>query len=252
MACIQEILGSSGRCVCLVRKARVFLERHTMNVFIVIPTYNEAKTIGPIVRELRLKDYRVVIVDDGSHDHTIIDANKFGAELVVHPKNVGKGRCIREGLEYSLENGCDVVITMDGDGQHDLKEIENFIKEHRQRGADIVLGNRMHNPKGMPCIRRCTNIFMSFVLSIILGQRIEDSQCGYRLLSRRAIEKMILMTTKYEIESEMLLEAKRHNLSISSVRIDSIYQGESSQINPFFDTGRFIKLIIYESFRRKP
>jgi len=223
-----------------------------MSVFVVIPTYNEVSTIGSIVRDLRARDFRAVVVDDGSHDHTIVDANKFGAELVVHSKNVGKGRCIKEGLEYSMENGCDVVITMDGDGQHDLAEIDKFIEQYKASGADIVLGNRMHNPKRMPFLRRYTNIFMSFVISLILGEKIEDSQCGYRLLSRRAIEKMSLRTTKYEIESEMLLEAKRHGLGISSVEIDSIYQGESSQINPFFDTIRFVKFIIYESLRRRP
>ncbi|MBU1061345.1 MAG: glycosyltransferase family 2 protein [Candidatus Omnitrophica bacterium] len=215
-----------------------------MNVFIVIPTYNEAKTIGSIVRDLKAKDYRIVIVDDGSCDGTIIDANKFGAELVVHAKNVGKGRCIREGLEHSLKGGCDVVITMDGDGQHDLKEIDKFIDEFKKTGADIVLGNRMHNPKGMPFIRRCTNVFMSFVISLILGEKIDDTQCGYRLLSRKAVEKMDLVTTKYEIESEMLLEAKRHKLSISAINIDSIYKDEFSKINPFFDTIRFIKLVL--------
>jgi len=222
-----------------------------MNVFIVIPTFNEARTIGAIVGSLRARNYRVVIVDDGSSDHTIVDANKFGAEIIVHSKNVGKGRCIREGLEYSLENGSDVVITMDGDGQHNIKEIDKFIKQYEAKDADIVLGNRMHRPKGMPYIRRCTNMLMSFVISFILGERIEDSQCGYRLLSKRAIAKMSLMTAKYEIETEMLIEAKRHNLRISSVSIDSIYQGQSSQINPLLDTLRFIKFIIYESFRRK-
>ncbi len=220
-----------------------------MNTFIVIPTYNERRTIGSIVKRLRDRDFRVVVVDDGSRDHTIVDANKFGAELVIHSKNVGKGRCIKEGLEYCLENGCDIVITMDGDGQHDIREIDKFISQYEVSGADIVFGNRMHDAKKMPFVRRWTNIFMSFMISCILGERIDDSQCGYRLLSKKAIEKMSLKTTKYEIESEMLLEARRHDLEISSINIDSIYQGESSQINPFFDTIRFIRLIIYEFVR---
>ena len=222
-----------------------------MNIFIVIPTYNEAKTIGSIVRDLRAKDYRIVIVDDGSSDSTIIDANKFGAELIIHSKNVGKGRCIREGFEYVLKNGCDIVITMDGDGQHDLKEIDKFIEQFKRTGADIVLGTRMHDPSGMPFIRRYTNILMSFVISMILGEKIEDSQCGYRLLSKNAIEKMDLRTTKYEIESEILLEAKRHNLRIASINIDSIYKGQFSSINPFFDTIRFIKLVLFSFFKRR-
>jgi len=222
-----------------------------MKTFIVIPTYNEFKTIGAIVRDLRARGFRIVVIDDGSKDHTIIDANKYGAELIVHSKNVGKGRCIKEGLEYAFENGCDIVVTMDGDGQHDIKEIDKFIDEHKKTGADIVLGNRMNNPKKMPFVRRHTNIFMSFVISLILRRKIEDTQCGYRLLSRRAIKKMNLRTVKYEIESEMLLEAKRHNLTISSIEIDSIYGSESSQINPFFDTIRFTRLIIYEFLRKK-
>ena len=224
-----------------------------MNIFIVIPTYNERKTIGPIVRDLDARGFRVVVVDDGSNDHTIIDANKYGAELIVHAENAGKGRCLREGMEHALANGCDIVITMDGDAQHNLSDIDKFLEEYKKSNSDIIIGNRLHNPKRMPFIRRCTNIFMSFIISIILGERVEDSQCGYRLISKRAIEKMILSTTKYEIESEMLLEAKRHNLKITSVNIDSIYQGEASQINPFSDTVRFLTLIIkrgYESIRR--
>ena len=222
-----------------------------MNIFVVIPTYNESKTIGCIVRDLTAKNFRTVVVDDGSSDHTIVAANSYGAELIVHDKNIGKGRSLREGIEYAFENNCDAVITMDGDGQHDINDIDKFIDEYKRSGTDIIFGNRMRNPREMPLIRRYTNVFMSFVISFILGRRIEDSQCGYRLLSRKAIEKMSLKATKYEIESEMFLEAKRHGLSISSVEVNSIYQGQTSQINPFFDTIRFVKFIIYESLRRK-
>lgn len=221
-----------------------------MNIFVVIPTYNEAKTIGSIVSELDKKDFRVVVVDDGSRDNTIIAANKAGAELIVHTKNAGKGRCVREGLEHALENGCEAVITMDGDGQHSLKDISKFIEEFTRSGADIVLGNRLHNPKNMPFIRRWTNLFMSFMLSLLMAERVEDSQCGFRLISKKAIENMKLNTVKYEIESEMILEAKRRGLKISSVNIDSIYQGEASQINPFFDTIRFVKFIVNEYTRK--
>ncbi|MFH1783051.1 MAG: glycosyltransferase family 2 protein [Candidatus Omnitrophota bacterium] len=218
-----------------------------MNVFIVIPTYNESRTIGYIVSRLIEKGFRVVVIDDGSKDHTIVDANRYGADLIVHEKNVGKGRCLREGLEYAIENGCDVAITMDGDGQHDLREINKFIEKHRETGADIVIGDRMHDPKKMPLVRRWTNRFMSFLVSSMLGQKISDSQCGYRLISRKAIEKMNLKTSKYEIDSEILLEAKRHGLKITSVDIASIYGEEYSQIHPFFDTIRFIRFIIYAS-----
>jgi glycosyltransferase involved in cell wall biosynthesis len=192
------------------------------NVFIVIPTYNEVKAIGPIVSALDKRGFRIVVIDDGSRDKTIVEANKFGAEIIAYAKNAGKGRCIREGLEYAMKNGCEVAITMDGDGQHSLNDIDKFLDEYKRSEADLILGNRLHNPKNMPFIRRCTNSIMSFMISLLITKKVDDSQCGYRLISRKGIEKMQLTTTKYEIESEMLMEAKRRGLKMSAVNIDSI------------------------------
>jgi dolichol-phosphate mannosyltransferase len=220
------------------------------NIFIIIPTYNEVKTIGSIVSALDKRGFRVIVIDDGSKDKTIIEANKFGAEIIAYAKNAGKGRCIREGLEYAMKNGCEAAITMDGDGQHSLSDIDKFLDEYKKSGADLILGNRLHDPKKMPFIRRCTNSIMSFVISLLITERIDDSQCGYRLISRKGIEKMQLITTKYEIESEMLMEAKRRGLKMSAVNIDSIYAGEASQINPFLDTFRFLKFIVNEYTRK--
>ncbi|MCX5692767.1 MAG: glycosyltransferase family 2 protein [Candidatus Omnitrophica bacterium] len=220
------------------------------DIFIVIPAYNEAKTIGSIVSALDKRGFRIIVVDDGSKDSTIVEANKFGAEIIAYTKNVGKGRCIREGFEYALENGCEAAITMDGDGQHSLDDIDKFIDEYKKSGADLILGNRLHNSKKMPFIRRCTNFIMSFIISLIITEKIDDSQCGYRLVSRKGIEKMQLTTVKYEIESEMIMEAKRKGLKMSAVNIDSIYEGEASQINPFLDTFRFLKFIVNEYTRK--
>ena len=240
MAYIQEILGDA------CRRVGSMIE----NIFIVIPAYNEGKTIGPLVNSLDKKGFKVVVVDDASNDNTIIEANKYGAEIIANAKNAGKGRCLRQGLEQALQNNCVAVITMDGDGQHSLHDIDKFIEEYKKSGADLILGNRLHDTKKMPLIRRCTNVFMSFIISLIITKKIDDSQCGYRLISRKGIEKMKLNTVKYEIESEMILEAKRRELNISSVNIDSIYRGESSRINPFLDTVRFVKFIINEYTRK--
>jgi glycosyltransferase involved in cell wall biosynthesis len=220
------------------------------NIYIIIPAYNEAKTIGHIVDQLNQRGFRVIVVDDGSKDKTIVEANKFGAGLIVHAKNEGKGCCIREGLEYALENNCEACITMDGDGQHSIHDIDKFIDAYKLSGSDVILGNRLHNPKKMPFVRRCTNRLMSFIIALLITERVDDSQCGYRLISRNGIEKMKLNTTKYEIESEIIMEAKRKGLKMSTVNIDSIYEGEASQINPFLDTLRFVKFIINEYARK--
>ena len=131
-----------------------------------------------------------------------------------------------------------------------LNSLQDLVEEYKKSGADLVLGNRLHDPKKMPFIRRCTNACMSFIISLLITENVNDTQCGYRLISRKGIEKMKLNTVKYEIESEMIMEAKRRGLVMSSVNIDTIYGGETSQINPFLDTVRFIKFIITEYTRK--
>lgn len=100
----------------------------------------------------------------------------------------------------------------------------------------------------MPLVRKLTNKFMSWMISLVCHQNIPDSQCGFRLIKREILEKVDLKTRKFEIESELLIKTARLNHKIKSVIIRTIYAGEKSQINPIFDTLRFIKFILREYF----
>ena len=111
----------------------------------------------------------------------------------------------------------------------------------------------MRDPKGMPWIRRATNRLMSWMLSSLAGQWIPDSQCGYRAMKREVLEKMELRTTRFEIESEILLEAARRGYRIGSIPIQSVYGGETSSVHPLKDTLRFFKFLFqYLTRRRSP
>ncbi|MFH1778784.1 MAG: glycosyltransferase family 2 protein [Candidatus Omnitrophota bacterium] len=211
---------------------------------VIIPAYNEEMTIGPVVREIRAKGLDCVVVNDGSSDKTRQVAEHEGAYVISHPKNYGKGTSLTDGFRYSLNRNYNYIITMDGDGQHNPDEIDNFLKVAEKGDTQIVLGNRMCNPKDMPLIRRLTNRFMSLFISSIVHQKLPDSQCGFRLIKSEVLKVIACTATKYEIESEVIIRAARAGFKIKSIPIRSIYKGEKSQIRPVADTLRFIAFIL--------
>ena len=221
-----------------------------MKVYVVIPTYNEAKAIAGILK--RVKAQRVeaaVVIDDGSSDNTAQIAKDSGAIVLANKQNAGKGASLLKGFDYLLTHGFDAVITMDGDGQHLPEDIPLFL--NYKLPSAIIVGNRMSQTKNMPAIRIITNKFMSWMISGICKQKIPDTQCGFRLIRREVLEKIHLESYKYEIESELLIKAARSGFKINSVDIGTVYAGEKSQINPFVDSLRFIRYMIKELWTRK-
>jgi len=221
-----------------------------MKICIVIPTYNEAKAIGSLIREIRQQELEVVVIDDGSQDNTSRIANDNGAIVLRNENNEGKGASLIKGFHYALNSGFDAVITMDGDGQHLPSEIPYFIRLAQYSNSGILIGNRMFKRKNMPSVRVITNKLMSWFISFVAKQRIPDTQCGFRLIKKGALEKINLNTSKYETESEIIIKASRLGFKIESVPIKTIYNGEKSQINPVIDTLRFIRFIVREIFEK--
>ena len=218
------------------------LER--MSEFIcLIPSFNEEKTIGWLVMSLRTKGFDVTVIDDGSMDQTARLAHANGAEVIINERNLGKGASLRKAFEILKNRPCEGVIVMDGDGQHLPSDVDQFVRCFRQKVPGLVVGNRMHRPKGMPFIRQLTNAFMSSIISRMCRQRIPDTQCGFRLISIDALRAIALNTDRYEIESEMLLEVARAGFKIESVPIASVYDGQYSAIHPVKDTIRFFRFI---------
>lgn len=220
-----------------------------MKIYAVIPSYNAQDTIVPIIEELKKMDITSLIVDDGSKDKTEEVARRAGAVVLRHRKNEGKGAALRNGFNYILtDTDCDAVITLDSDGQHDPTAIPDFIKKaYSDEAIGVVVGNRMNRTEEMPLIRILTNRFMSWVISQIAKEQIPDTQCGFRLVKRAVLKNIKLMTSKFEIESETLIRARRLGYRIASIPIKTIYSKRiSSKINPFVDTLRFIVFIFKE------
>jgi len=219
-----------------------------MRTCVIIPTYNEAVAIGDLIKRIRAQGLDILVVDDGSLDNTAKIAEESGAAVLINQTNQGKGASLIRGFEYAVSKDYDAVITMDGDGQHLPEDIPFFLRLAKYSKNSIFIGNRMQKTKDMPFVRLLTNQFMSWLISLVAGQKIPDTQSGFRLIKKDLLGKIDLNTKKFEIESEMLIKASRLGFEIESVPIKTIYQGQKSQINPFVDTMRFIKFILKESW----
>jgi glycosyltransferase involved in cell wall biosynthesis len=219
-----------------------------VSVCVLIPAYNEEKEIGCVIEAVQQRGFAVVAVDDGSTDKTALAIQNSGAQCVISAVNEGKGAALRKGLQWVIQSPYQAVIVMDADGQHLPDDLDLFMQALESSGVDLVIGNRMHDPKGMPFIRRCTNRVMSGVISLITRQSVPDTQCGYRALTRRVFENIELRTHRFEIESEMILSACHKGLRIQSIPISSVYQNETSHIRPFLDTFRFFRFIFQSIF----
>jgi glycosyltransferase involved in cell wall biosynthesis len=214
----------------------------------VIPAYRETKHIADVVRRTRQQLDHVLVVDDGSGDKTADRAREVGGEVIVHPKNRGKGEAIKTGLRHWLDRGFLWVFILDADGQHRPEEIVRFIAAATADGASLLIGNRMKDTKSMPLVRRLVNGYMSNKISRICGTTIPDTQCGYRMLHRHLIPEVLGGTDRFDYETEMLMIASRKGYRIESVPISTVYSDEVSSIHPVRDTIRFFKLM--QRYRR--
>lgn len=177
-----------------------------MKTLVVVPAYNEATTIQPVLASVQAKGFPVLVVDDGSIDTTYDVARHSGALVVRHVINRGLGAALRTGFAFALSEGYDAVVTLDADGQHDPEEIPQLLAPLAE-GADVVIGTRMR--EAMPIVRQVYNAAGALLTSSLFGGALLDSQSGYRALRSDTLKKFALTTSRMEISSEILAEAHR-------------------------------------------
>jgi glycosyltransferase involved in cell wall biosynthesis len=215
----------------------------------VIPAYQDEKHIGDIARRTLERLDHVLVVDDGSTDQTAERAREAGVEIVVHPENRGKGEAIKTGLAYwfaaSNPGGAiEWAILLDSDGQHLPEEIDRFLKAAASvTRPTFFIGNRMNDVARMPFARRVVNRYMSSRISGVCGQRIPDTQCGYRMLDRQLAPYLVGGGHRFDYETEVLIIASRAGYQIESVPISTVYTDQVSKIHPVRDALRFFKLM---------
>jgi glycosyltransferase involved in cell wall biosynthesis len=210
----------------------------------VIPAYQDETHIGDIVRRTLERLDHVLVVDDGSSDQTGQRARQAGAEVIIHDQNRGKGEAIKTGLGHWLNRDVTWVSLLDSDGQHLPEEIDRFMAAAASATRPtFFVGTRMNNLAGMPFIRRVVNRYMSRRISRLCGQKIPDTQCGFRMLDRQLIPELLGGGDRFDYETEVLIIASRKGYQIESVPITTIYTDQVSKIRPVRDAVRFFKLM---------
>jgi glycosyltransferase involved in cell wall biosynthesis len=208
---------------------------------VVIPCLNEAPTIGSLIREVRPRLPGVIVVDDGSTDRTADLAADAGAEVVRHLKPRGKGAALAAGWSRARALGFGWALSMDGDGQHSPADIPAFLDRATTGATPLVVGNRMRYPSGMPWLRRQVNQWMSRRISLMTGQELPDTQCGFRLMHLETWAQVHLRADHFEIESELLSKFIAAGHRVEFVPIQVIYRNEQSKIQPMRDTRRWFR-----------
>lgn len=200
-------------------------------VCVVVPAYNEATVIGEVVksaREVFLKskkayDIDIVVVNDGSKDKTANEAKKGGAIVINHILNSGAGSATLTGLAYARQHNYDIAATMDADGQHAPDDVLEGIKSIDQGNADLLIGSRLIDSRGMSKIKVLGNKGLSLFTYLLFGINVTDSQSGLRIFSKRAIDGLQWKSTGYEFCSEMIWRAKQARMNVSEYPIKAIY-----------------------------
>ena len=198
---------------------------------VVVPAYNEAETVGTVIRSLRATApaFDVLVIDDGSTDSTGEIAAREGAVVVRHPFNLGIGGAVQSGFVYAKENGYDYMVQVDGDGQHKPDEVRKLIEAMRDDPTlDMVCGSRfLSADHGYPApISRRTGIHIfAFLLSRIVGQRVSDPTSGFRLYNRRAISLFARDYPHDYPEVEAVLMVHYHRLRMAEVPVRMMLRG---------------------------
>lgn len=217
-----------------------------MNVSIIIPAYNEEKTIAEVVRRAKKHSSKVIVIDDASSDNTSKIATMEGAKVYKHSINRGLGGSLGTGFKVALIENTEILITLDADCQHDPEDIPAIIRPITDGQADVVIGSRFLSRQNMPALRRLYNNLSNIITFSLFGVKTTDSQSGFRAFNKRAIESIKIKSNRMEVSSEIIKEIGLRNLRMKEIPIKAIYTEYSLSKGQGFIVGikTFLKLLI--------
>ncbi|RZN33959.1 MAG: glycosyltransferase family 2 protein [Methanophagales archaeon ANME-1-THS] len=233
------------------------LTRNVKKTIAGIPAYNKEQTIGSLIHGAEEYVDEVIVVDDGSTDRTSTFALRTNATVIRHEKNLGKAAAVQVLINEALKMDADVLVLLDADFQHDPDEIPMLINPIRAEGYDLVLGSRKlkeakKERSGKAPFYRPWGQYVLTVGSHLLSRaKFSDPECGFRALSRKAMEAMKFEKSGFFVESEMIYLAVKKGLKVIEVPITEIYTEGGSTLSPLkHGFGNLGQVIIYISEKR--
>jgi glycosyltransferase involved in cell wall biosynthesis len=219
------------------------------SVSVIIPAYNEQKTIGHVIEEtISVMDslgapYEIIIVDDGSTDRTGQVATTYKATVLTNERNRGKGYAMRRGFEQATG---DIIVTLDADGEHSPKEIPDLLSP-LSNGTDIVGGSRFlgNNAYSTTKLNRLGNFIFNMAIATLTGTRVTDSQTGFRALKKEVLQKLNLASSGYEIETEITVKGLKNGFTFEEKPISCKQRQYSvSKLRILSDGAKILRTIL--------
>jgi len=206
-----------------------------------IPAYNEEKYIAKVVLATSKYVDKIIVCDDGSDDMTADIAQSLGVTVVRHDKRLGKGAALKSLFDASKKVGAEVVVTLDGDGQHNPKEIPDVVQPILAGKADISVGSRFRGHNHVPRHRAFGNSIITSIANLRSTQKVTDSTCGFRAYSNRAIREVDIRENGMGVDSQILMDARAKKLKIVETGVSVTYGSDTSTYHP---TRLFAKIIM--------
>ncbi|MES2942425.1 MAG: glycosyltransferase family 2 protein [Pseudomonadota bacterium] len=217
-------------------------------VWIVIPAYNEARTIRILALDALAQCSRVIVVDDGSNDGTAEQLQGLPVTVLTHQDNQGKAASLRTAFRYVLERDAQCVISIDGDGQHCLADAVGLLGVWSAHPRHIVIGSRLHDRAQFPPARYRANRFACFWISWAAGHPIADSQSGFRAYPREVMRlalSSMVRSKRFTFESEILIVAAQQGHPTLAMAIPSSYpvNARPSHFRPVADIAKIVVMV---------
>jgi glycosyltransferase involved in cell wall biosynthesis len=222
-----------------------------MKVIVGTPAYNEEKYIGTVILQAKQYADKVIVVDDGSTDRTRAVAELAGATVVSHESNRGYGSALRTVLTEAKASDADVLIVIDADSQHNPDEIPSLVAAIAE-GYDVVIGSREKQKHMIPRYRRMGQKVLGRLTNLLSGERIADTESGFRAYSRKAINELDLKETGMAISSEIIKAAAAKKLRIKEVPVSVSYTVDSSSLNPVSHGAGVLKSVFIMISEERP
>lgn len=211
---------------------------------VIIPTYNNEKTLEKLIRDILQYTNRIIIVNDGATDSTpeIIVRYSHLVTIITHPVNAGKGIALRNGFQKALDMGNDYAITIDSDGQHFPSDLEHFLDKVRHHPGSLIIGARNMNSENVPGGSSFGNKFSNFWFRIETGIKLPDTQSGYRLYPVRRMQKLKFFSSRFEFEIEAIVKAAWKGIPVLSIPVKIYYAKADERVSHFRPTKDFARI----------
>jgi len=226
---------------------------------VIIPVYNHGRQITEVIRQTLSQGFPVFVINDGSTDSTASAlAASEGITVLHHAVNQGKGAALLTGMKKALDRGCNLAITLDGDGQHNPEDIWNLLDTVEDGKRCITIGTRqgMFKSKNVPWTSRFGRKFSNFWVWTSGGPFLEDSQSGFRLYPLPETLELGVKARRYQFEVEVLVKARQRGIKVREAPVSVIYQAKGERVShfrPWLDFWRnsntFSRLIFARFFR---